>query len=293
MPLAHAAVRCPDAVFVDGAFDAYFAASLEIDAAVRRASADVEWRSIDEVVVALPDSTPQAALAIVEGLRAAIHALGFDASCGVARSQLVAAVAAQLGRPRGLVHVLDGYEARFLAPLKIEMLPGIDPALAGRLRTAGFRRLGQIAGLPEAELARVAGRGGAELGRYAAGIDPRRTRPTALLPARIDDPPLRPPTADPVGIHAAVTAEVERVGRDLRARGVFARTLSLRIRLTDGRVDSRTVTLPEPSALDGVLLGAAMDLLPRVWAGHRPVRAVGVSCGGLIASTRKTSLFAT
>jgi len=40
----------------------------------------------------------------------------------------------------GVVHVLDGYEARFLSPLKIEMLPGIDPALAARLRAAGAGR---------------------------------------------------------------------------------------------------------------------------------------------------------
>jgi DNA polymerase-4 len=136
------------------------------------------------------------------------------------------------------------------------------------------------------------GRAGAELGRHAAGVDTSRIRPTALPPSRIDDRELTPPTADAAAVQAGVAAEVERVGRDLRGRGVFARTLTLRLRLVDGRVESRTVTLREPSALDGVLLAAATDLLPRVWAGERLVRAVGVSCGGLIPARRSAALFA-
>jgi len=280
-------------VFVDGALDAYFSSSLQVDEALRRESPDIEWLSIDEVVVALPSSSrPRAAIEMVERIQQAIHALGFDASCGVARSKLVARVAAQLGRPRGLVHVLDGYEARFLAPLKIEMLPGIDPALLRRLRASGIRRLGQIAQLSEAQLSLLAGRGGAALGKRAAGIDASRVRRTALPPPRIDDRALVPPTADALRVHGALSSEVERVGRELRARGAFARTLTLRLRFPDGRVDSRTAALPEPSALDDVLLASAAELLLRLWPGDRLVRAVGVSCGGVLTGRGDSSLFA-
>lgn len=290
MPLAQAAARCPDAVFVDGAFDSYFAASLDIDAILRRESADVEWLSIDEVVLALP-ATP-AIMAIVERIRSGIHALGFDASCGVARSKLVARLAAQLGRPRGLVHVLDGYEARFLAPLKIEMLPGIDPPLAGRLRGIGIRRIGQLAKLSDAQIAGIAGRAGTGLARRAAGIDPSRVRRTALPPPRIADRALTPASAAASDVRAAIISEVERLGRELRFRGVFARTVMLRMRFADGRIDSRTLALNEPSALDDVLIASVLDLLPRLWAGDRLVRSVGVSCGGLVAGGRDATLFA-
>ena len=292
MPLTEASIRCPAAVFLDGAFETYFAASLQIDEVLRRESPEIEWASIDEVVIALPAaSRPRAAIETVERMQQAIHALGFDAACGIARSKLVARVAAQLGRPRGLVHVLDGYEARFLAPLKIEMLPGIDPALAHRLRASGIRRLGQLAKLSEAQLALVAGRGGAALARRAAGIDTTRVQRTALPPPRIDDREIVPPTADVTVVHAAIRSEVERVGRDLRSRGAFARTLTLRIRLADGRFDSRTATLLEPSALDDALMAAAVEQLPRLWTGERLVRAIGVSCGGVLAARGDAALF--
>src|SRR5918994_3653447 len=60
MPLAHASVRCADGVFLDGAFDAYFAASLEVDAVLRRETPDIEWQSIDEAYVGVAaDSRPR------------------------------------------------------------------------------------------------------------------------------------------------------------------------------------------------------------------------------------------
>jgi DNA polymerase-4 len=296
MPLAQAAIRCPEGTFLDGAFDAYFAASLQVDEILRRESADIEWESIDEAFVDLASSSARAgraAVETVERIQQRIHDLGFDAACGLARSKLVARIAARLARPRGFVHVLDGYEARFLSPLKLEVLPGIDPACARRLRAAGIRRLGQLAKLTEPQLVLLAGRAGAALGHHAAGVDASRIRRTALPPPRIQDRDLPSATADTDAIRAAIRAEVERLGRDLRSRGVFARTLTLRLRFPDGRVDSRTAPLPEPTALDDPLFAAALDLLPRVWAGHRLVRAVSVSCAGLLAGARESALFAT
>jgi len=296
MPLAEASVRCPDGVFLDGAFHAYFAASLEVDEILRCESPEIEWLSIDEAFVGLSTvsrARPSGAIETVERVQQRIHDLGFDAACGLARSKLVARIASQLARPRGVVHVLDGYEARFLAPLKLELLPGIDPALARRFRAAGIRRLGQIAKLTDAQLSLLAGRTGATLARHAGGVDGSRIRRTALPPPRIDDRDLPSPSADSAMIRGTIRVDVERLGRELRSRGVFARTLTLRLRFADGRVDSRTAALGEPTALDDALFAAAMDLLAKLWSGDRLVRSVGVSCAGLLAGARTATLFAT
>jgi len=296
MPLAQASVRCPEGTFLDGAFDAYFEASLEVDEILRRETPEIEWQSIDEVFLGLPPgSRPNAAMKkaveTTERIQRAIGALGFDASCGLARSKLVARIASQLGKPRGVVHVLDGYEARFLAPLKIEMLPGIDPSVARRLRGHGIRRLGQIARLTEPQLSLLAGRAGAVLARQAVGDDASRIRRTALPPSRIEEHRLDAPTASAAVLAGALRLEVDRLGRELRSRGIFARTLTLRLAFADGRADSRTAPLEEPTALDDALLAGAMDLLPRLWSGERLVRAVSLSCAGLLAGERDASLF--
>ena len=284
MPLAQASVRCPDGVFLGGGFDAGFAAARQVDALLRRETSHIEWESIDEVFVGLPaTASAHQAIETAERLHRTISELGFDASCGVARSKLVARIASQLGRPSGVVHVLDGYEARFLAPLKIEMLPAIDPAVVRRLRLAGIRRLGQVARLSGDQLTRLAGRVGPSLARQAAGIDATPIRRTAVPPPRLAEPQFPAATAHVDTLHAALRHEAERAGRDLRSRGVFARSITLRVRFADGRVDSRTTSLSEPTALDEALLAGAIELLARVWNGDRLVRGLSVSCSGLIA----------
>ena len=294
MPLTHAAIRCPDGVFLDGAFDAAFAASLQVDELLRRETPDVEWLSIDEAFVGLaPGGRARRAadIAVAERLHRDIAALGFDAACGIARSKLVAKVASRLARPSGVIHVLDGYEARFLSPLKIDMLPGIAPALVMRLRGAGIRRLGQLAKLTDAQVSLLAGRAGRTLAQQAAGIDGSGIRRTAVPPPRMEEHRVDPPTGDRATIASALRRECERAGRELRSRGVFAATLTLRVRFADGRVDSRTTRLPEPAAADEALLHAAAGLLNRLASGERPIRALGVSCAGLLSSGAAPALF--
>ena len=296
MPLAQASIRCRDGAFVDGAFDTYFAASLQVDEILRRESPEIEWQSIDEAFLGLAPLRARGsrtAIDTVERIQQQIHDLGFDAACGLAQSKLVARIASRLARPRGVVHVLDGYESRFLAPLKLELLPDIDPALARRFRAAGIRRLGQLAKLTEPQLSLLAGRAGTALGRHAAGVDASGIRRTALPPPRIQDRELPSPTADSDALRSAIRAEIDRLGRELRSRGVFARTITLRLRFADGRLDSRTAPLPEPTALDDALFAGTLDLLPRLWTADRVVRAVSVSCAGLLAGSRDAALFAT
>ena len=286
MPLVQAVLLCPAARFVDGSVDTYIQASQQVDEVLRRETLDVEWVSIDEVFLALPASArPRAPVQTVERIQRTLHELGLDAACGLGRSKTVARIASQLARPRGLVHVLDGYEARFLAPLKIEMLPGLEPALAQKLRIAGIRRLGQLARLSDAQLTLLAGRSGAALQRQASGMDGSRLQRTPLPPGRILDETLPEITADVEVLERAVGLQVERLGRDLRSRSAFTRGLTLRIRYADGRVESRTTSLREPAALDEPLHAAAHDLFLR---GHRPgrlVRAIGVSCSGVLDAT--------
>ncbi|HET7698894.1 MAG TPA: DNA polymerase IV [Vicinamibacterales bacterium] len=292
MPLAQAAIRCPDGIFLDGAFDACFSASLQIDELLRRETPEVEWLSIDEAFIGLPASArPRAAVDAAERLHRDIGALGFDASCGIARSKLVAKIASSLARPSGVIHVLDGYEARFLSPLKIDMLPGITPALVMRLRGAGIRRLGQLAKLTDAQVSLIAGRAGRTLAQQAAGIDGSRIHRTTLPPPRLNEEPVDPPTADRSVLDAALRRECERAGRELRSRGVFAGTLALRIRFADGRLASRTVRLPEPAAADDALAEAAGALLASMTSRERPVRAVAVSCAGLLSAGASPALF--
>ena len=292
MPLVEAALLSADAVFLEGDLDGYLAASAQVDEVCRRETPEIEWISIDEAFLALPENARRrGTIEAVERIQHELHAMGLDAACGLARSRIVARIASRLAHPHGLVHVLPGYEARFLAPLKIEMMPEIDARVAQRLRSAGIRRLGQLARLSEAQVSLLVGPARARLPRYAAGIDSTPVRRCALPRGPIRDHELPATTTDPTALAAGLRAEVGRLGRDLRGHGVFARSLTVRLRYADGHSESRTASLPEPVSVDEALLAAALEIVSRIDHPLRPVRAIGVSASGLLTSRGAPALF--
>ena len=287
MPLEQASIRCPDAVFLAGAFDAYLAAARHVDDILRRESSDIEWNAIDDVFVGMAGDAVRA----VERIQQRLQSMGLDAGCGLARTKVVARIASRLARPRGVLHVLNGYEARFLSPLKIEMLPGVDAAIAQRLRAGGIRRLGQLAHLSPAQIAPLAGRAAATLARQAAGLDFTPLHRASLPPASLEDRLLAEPTADADVLHRAIDERVAHLAHELRIRGMYARTITVRLHYADGRSESRSTRLSEPSALTEVLQTTAWELLAQRARPERLVRAVGVSGTGLLDAAGEVALF--
>ena len=278
-------------MFLDGSFDSYLSASLQVDEVLRRVSSDIEWISIDEAFVGLSRAESSRAVRSLDELLDALRQLGLDAAFGLGRSKTVARIASRLARPRGVVHVLDGYEARFLSPLKIEMLPDLEPPIARRLRARGIRRLGQLAGLTESQLVSLTGPTGRDLVRQAAGRDSTAVRRRPLPVRPIEEQPLVPPTADGAAAVDAIAICAARLGRTLRVRGVFARSITVRVRYVDNRSESRTLDLPEPSALTEVLQTIAAEILERIDRPGHLVRAVGLSCSGLLDGAGAPALF--
>ena len=74
--------------------------------------------------------------------------LGLDASLGLASSRLAARVASTWARPRGLLVVLPGYEASFLARQPVSFLEDLPPHLEHALDEAGIPTLGELSPRP-------------------------------------------------------------------------------------------------------------------------------------------------
>jgi DNA polymerase-4 len=179
MTAAAAASLCPGAIFVEGRVGSYCAATVAVDGAIRRHAGRIEWTSIDEAYLDVGGG-PAHARRVAEAIQASIQqAFGFDVACGLGTTRTVAAVASSLARPRGLIVVLPGYEARFLAPLPLDRLPDLDVRQSERLRAAGLRTIGDVAALGPAAVSALIGPAGAALARRAAALDDEPVRPAA------------------------------------------------------------------------------------------------------------------
>jgi len=181
---------------------------------------------------------------LATALTARSERVGLAARAAVAATATTARLAALHGD--GCTVVPDGAELGFLAPLPLACLTP-DDATAATLARWGVHRLGDLARLPEAEVATRLGATGAALLRGARGLDAR-----PLLPNHT-----RREIEESLSLeHAIDTVEpllfvlrglVERALDRLELAGIGCVRMHLGLRLDDRSRDDRTLALAAPT----------------------------------------------
>ena len=174
MPLRTAGKLCPHAVFLDGQHHKYAEWSDRVAAVLGEFTPIVEMVSIDEAYLDLSGTErlfgpPLAAADTL--LRTLTARTGLPCSGGLAATRLVAKVASDQGKPRGLTWVPAGAEQAFLAPLPVRKIPGIGKVTERALRVLGILKVEQIAAVEKEKLLKIFGQWGDALYRKARGGD--------------------------------------------------------------------------------------------------------------------------
>jgi DNA polymerase-4 len=292
MPLRTAGRLCPDGIFLPVDGRKYQAVSREVMAILRRFTPLVEPISIDEAFL---DVTGSRALfgdgeSIAHQIKEAIRdEEGLTASVGVAATKLVAKVASDLRKPDGLVVVQPGTEAAFLAPLPIRRLWGVGAPTATALRDYGVETIGDLAALAPEVLERRFGKFGAAMADRARGLDHDRVHDPADAKSIGHEHTFDVDTSDREVIERTLLAMAEGVSSRLRASGVKASTVAVKIRDSSFRTITRQRTLPEATDLTEPIWKAAVELARPEVRGLR-IRLVGVTASNL-GSPDQLSLF--
>src|SRR5271170_5700759 len=147
MPLRTAAKLCPQAVFLEGHHELYGAWSDRVAAVLEKYSPIVEMASIDEAYLDLAGTErlhgpPLAAAHKL--LREITSSTGLPCSGGLGATRLVAKVASDQAKPRGLVWVAPGSECAFLAPLITRRIPGIGRVTEAALKNLEIETIAQL-----------------------------------------------------------------------------------------------------------------------------------------------------
>jgi DNA polymerase-4 len=293
MPLRTAAALCPGAVFVPVDGRKYSAVSRQVMAILRRFTPRVEQVSIDEAFLDVAGSEPLFGPpeSIAAEIKSAIRdELGLTVSVGAATSKLVAKIASDLQKPDGLVVVEPGDEAAFLAPLPIERLWGVGGQTRRALAEYGVVTIGDLASLPEDVLIRRFGRQGSVLRERASGFDPSRVADESDPKSVSHEHTFEVDTNDWETIERTLLALAEGVAGRLRAGGVKAGTIGVKVRDSDFETRTRQRSLPEPTDLTEPIWRTAIALARPELRGVR-VRLVGVVASHLV-EREQLSLFA-
>ena len=298
LPLRTAYKLCPQAIFLTGHPQRYREYSRRVFRVLQEFSPQIEMASIDEAYL---DMTGSGRL-LGPPLRAA-HALhqavksqtGLACSIGIASSRLVAKVASGQAKPNGVLWVLPGQEARFLAPLPIARIPGVGKVMERNLHALGLRTVGDLARLEEAFLQERFGQWGLALAGKAQGFDAGgwfdEEIGAATAPKSIShEHTFADDTGDSALLESTLARLSEMVGRRLREQGLHARTLQLKLRHSDFSTLTRARSLSGATQVDTEILEVVRALFRHVWKPGVRVRLLGVQASGFAATEGQMDL---
>ncbi|MGH7888322.1 MAG: DNA polymerase Y family protein, partial [Candidatus Binatia bacterium] len=197
--------------------------------------------------------------------------LDLPSSGGVSTSRVIAKIAATMAKPHGLICVPAGAEKDFLAPLGVEMIPGVGPKTHQTLLQRGIKTIGDLLERPEAA-ARFLDLGESSERHHhhdhSVGNETTLSQPLKDIPA----------------MEEVLWELVEEVGARLRREEVFARCLTVKIRYTNFQTITRSRTLSSPTCFDKEIFAVVKDLLRQNIGPGRAVRLLGVSASALQSS---------
>jgi DNA polymerase-4 len=285
MPMARALQMAPDAVVVSPRHDVYADVSAKVFEILESVTPLVEPLSLDEAFLDVTASRRLfgAPAEVARQLRARIAAeVALPASAGIAEVKLVAKIASDMAKPNGQVEVPPGGAAAFLAPLPASRLWGVGPKSARALATMGLETIGDIARRDPEALSRKLGPSGRDLWEQANAIDPRPVVPDREAKSIGAEDTFDEDLSGVEALSPRVHAQALRVGRRLRAAGLRARTVQLKLKRADFTLVTRRATLDTPTDDGQLLYRTAAALLAAEPA--RPTRLTGVSAQNLVAA---------
>jgi DNA polymerase-4 len=284
MPLRTAAKLCPQAIFVDGHPDRYRACSEKVHNVLTSFSPQVEMVSIDEAYLDMTGTErlhgpPMlAAHKLHHKMKAETQ---LNCSIGIGTSRLIAKVGSGKAKPHGVLYVVPGQEANFLAPLGVRDIPGVGKVTEQKLHALGVRTVGDIANRDSNLIEEHLGKWGLDLAGKARGEDAGAWFDGAIGEAEAaksisHEHTYDNDTANLEQIEATLMRLSEMVGRRLREQKFHARTLQLKLRYKDFTTITRAHTIEAPTQLDNEIFRHIRNLFHTNWKKGTEVRLLGV-----------------
>lgn len=290
MPTVQAKRLCPAGVFLPPRFERYEELAQRIRTILSEYSPLVEPVSLDEAFVDLTGTEllhgpPEK---VAEEIHRRIpQEVRLPCSVGLGPNKLVAKLASEAAKPRGLRVVRPEEVQSFLDPLLVEDLWGVGPKTAARLREKGVRTVWDLREVPLGLLRSWFGpKGGEALGQLARGIDESPVVP--VREAKSISHELTYP--EDLFDQEKIVFELRRlaclVADRLHAEGLLAQTVQIKVRFSDFTTCTRQTKLPEPTHHPLILAAEAVGLLSRVnFPANEGVRLLGVGGAGLVSAT--------
>lgn len=285
MSMAEARKLCPHGEYVPVRMRRYQGVSQKIMSIFHDFTPLVEQLSIDEAFLdvsgmeKLYHNTEEIGWLIKKRIAAET---GLTASVGLAPNKFLAKMASDLQKPDGFTIIRHAEAAKFIADFPVTKIFGIGRMAEKSLLQYGIATIGQLAAAENNVLKKVFGKNADSVHRLAQGIDER--------------PVVTESVPKSIGRETTFTQDLfteeqcrrellklsGQTGFRLRSKGYTGHTLTLKVKFTDFRIVTRSITSETDICCDEEIYALSVKLLHEVDL-KKGIRLLGVTVSNLSA----------
>src|ERR1700744_3719529 len=292
MPMKTALRLCPHAPVVGNARGQYSKYSRWVTEIIAARAPLFEKASIDEFYLDLTGMDRffdpyQWTINLREEIMAATQ---LPISFALASNKMISKIATQEAKPNGYIHVPNGMEQEFLAPLKVNKIPGVGEHTWQAMQEMGITTIRDLSERPLAELETRFGKYGAELYNKARVIHTSEVVPYHEAKSISTENTFEENKTDLDFLMAELVRMTERVAYELRQDDKTAGCVTVKIRYPDFETTSRQAAIPY-TFYDDELIAKAKELFHKLYRKGQPIRLLGVRLSELTSEAIQTNLF--
>jgi DNA polymerase-4 len=289
MSTAQALRLCPDAIVVRSHFGAYTTYSnklykriLELAPVVERASIDEMYLDLTGCEVLYGNDLP----GFIKKLqKVVLKEFYLPCTISLASNKSVAKIAAGTVKPAGVIYVPHGTEKEFLAPLPIDVIPGVGKKTSEILRRKGFKLVGDLQAVSQKQVVNILGKYGLWIHDVANGLGSEHLTTEHTRKSIGNEETFSHDIADREELGRILYSLVESVCSSLRYRHLKARTFTLKLRYSDFHTITRAETIP-PTHDDATVFQTMNQLLNSAYIRRLPIRLLGVRASHIVDLTQ-------
>jgi len=292
MPMKTALRLCPHATVVGNARGEYSKYSRWVTEIIAAKAPLFEKASIDEFYLDLTGMDRffdpyQWTIDLREEITAATK---LPISFALASNKMISKIATQEAKPNGYIQVPSGMEQEFLAPLKVNKIPGVGDHTWRAMQELGIETIRDLSQRSLAELEGRFGKYGAELYNKSRGIHTSEVVPYHEAKSISTENTFEENKTEMDFLMAELVRMTERVAYELRQDDKTAGCIAVKIRYPDFETTSRQETIAY-TFYDDELIAKAKELFHKLYRKGQPIRLLGVRLSELTSEAIQTNLF--
>ena len=297
MGVMKAAKLCPDAILLPVDFAQYRHYSHTFKSIVREIAPVVEDRGVDEIYIdftEVPGGQRDGGKALARLIQKTItDNTGLTCSIGVAPNKLLAKMASELNKPKGISILYEQDLESKIWPLSCRKINGIGPKAEAKLQAHGIHTIGDLAAKDLDWLKSEFGKSyGAWLHEASHGYDDRpvvtESEPVSMSRETTFEKDLHV-VNDRAALGEIFTRLCQQVASDLQRKGYVGKTIGIKIRFDNFQSVTRDQTMDHYTANAADIRKIGGQCLKRVDMKRR-LRLLGVRVGALVKADSQEAL---